>query len=700
VSPPARPSPVRVGLWGTFDVDNYGDLLLAHIGSRELSTRLPGAVVRPYSPFGWFHPVGFEGVDLPEPLGVWSPERAVRLASELDCVVIGGGDLIHTEVESLAHAYGIDPTEMRSRDPSRFFIDGLGTELERELPVVWSAVGVPADLTGEVGNRVRSAARDRPYLAVRDDISRLRLERAGVEGAIEVVPDPAVLLPRTFPPDRLEPALEHLVRMDWFPRAGPAVAVQANGLMVPWVPALTEAIRSVFGSERVSVVTLEIGPCHGDGEFAHALHGALEGSMPVYHVPGTARLEHIAAAIWGAAAFIGSSLHGSITAFAYGRPYVMLHGVGLSKIEGFAALVEGSDQVARMPEELPEVLPRIRGPDPGTVTALQDRVDAHFDRVARIAEEAGHEPRVRAPREEGADTVEGAVLVQALRDRERRLVAERDSLLARLSGLGVPTGDQDPEVPDGVRLERAVRDAGILAPFHYLPEVDSTNARGLEMARDGAPEWTVVVAGHQTAGRGRLGRRWLDVPGRSLLCSVILRPRLTPNEVYLLTLAAAVSVIDAARLPGLDAKWPNDIVVGERKCGGILAEADVQGGSVRHVVLGIGVNVSAGPEDLPEEVRDTATSLAIEGASIDRDGLLGGFLGSLRGRLQSDGFPASIVEAYRPLCRTLGRRVRATTTSGDPVEGRAVDVDERGSLLVERRGRVERVAFGEVEHVA
>jgi biotin-[acetyl-CoA-carboxylase] ligase BirA-like protein len=691
--------PLCIGLWGTFDVDNYGDLILAHIASVELSTRLPGAAVRSYSPFGWFHPVGFEGVDLPKPLGVWTPQRAARLASELDCVVIGGGDLIHTEVESLAHAYGIDPTEMRSRDPSRFFIDGLGPELERNRPVVWSAVGVPADLTGEVRDRVRSATGARPYLTVRDDISRLRLQRAGVEGAIEVVPDPAVLLPRTFPPDRLESVLEHLVRMDWFPRAGPAVAVQANGLMVPWVPALTEAIKSAFGRERASVVTLELGPCHGDGEFAHALHGALKGSMPVYHVPGSARLEHIAAAIRGATAFIGSSLHGSITAFAYGRPYAMLLGVGLSKIHGFAALAGGEAQVIRTPEELPEVLPGIRAPDPKIVVALQDRVDSHFDRVARIAEAAGHDPGDRTPRE-GSDAFEGAVLVRALRDRERRAVAERESLLARLSGLGVPPGDADPELSDDVRLERAVRDAGLLAPVHYLSETDSTNARALEMAREGAPEWTVVVAGHQTGGRGRLGRRWLDAPGRSLLCSVILRPRLAPDEVHLVTLAAAVSVIDAAQLPRLGAKWPNDIVVGERKCGGILAEAEVQGGTVRHAVLGIGVNVSAGPEDLPDEVRGTATSLALEGASIDRDGLLAGFLGSLRGLLQSDGFPAGIVEAYRPRCRTLGRRVRATTTSGDRIEGRAVDVDERGSLLVDRGGRVERVAFGEVEHVA
>jgi BirA family biotin operon repressor/biotin-[acetyl-CoA-carboxylase] ligase len=249
-------------------------------------------------------------------------------------------------------------------------------------------------------------------------------------------------------------------------------------------------------------------------------------------------------------------------------------------------------------------------------------------------------------------------------------------------------------------LEHAVRAAGIDVSPVWFDEVASTNDEARRLVREGAPDWTVVAAGHQTAGRGRLGRRWLDVPDRSLLCSVILRPRLAPNEVHLLALAAAVSVIDAARLPGLGAKWPNDMVIGERKCGGILAEAEVHGGKVRHMVLGIGVNVHAGPKDLPDEVRGIATSLAIEGARIDRDGLLSGFLGSLGGRLQAEGFPQGIVEAYRPLCRTLGRRVRATTTSGDRVEGRAVDLDERGSLLVEREGGVERVAFGEVEHVA
>jgi BirA family transcriptional regulator, biotin operon repressor / biotin---[acetyl-CoA-carboxylase] ligase len=248
-------------------------------------------------------------------------------------------------------------------------------------------------------------------------------------------------------------------------------------------------------------------------------------------------------------------------------------------------------------------------------------------------------------------------------------------------------------------LERAVREAGIEVTPIWFDEVGSTSDEARHLAAEGAPTWTVVATAHQTAGRGRLGRRWQDVPGRSLLCSVILRPRLAPDDLQLVTLAAAIDLLDAAGLPGLGAKWPNDIVAGERKCAGILAEADVRDGVFDHLVLGVGVNVSAGADDLPEELRDTATSLAIEGASVDRDRLLASFLGSLRDRLEGDAFPLGVVEAYRPRCRTLGRRVRATTTVGGSVEGRAVDVDERGNLLVEQGGRIEPVAFGEVIHL-
>lgn len=248
-------------------------------------------------------------------------------------------------------------------------------------------------------------------------------------------------------------------------------------------------------------------------------------------------------------------------------------------------------------------------------------------------------------------------------------------------------------------LARAVRAAGIEAPPVWFDEVGSTNDEARRLADDGAPAWTVVATEHQTAGRGRLGRSWQDAPGRSLLCSIVLRPTLKPSEVHLVPLAAAVAMIEAAGPDTVAAKWPNDLVVEGRKCGGILAEADVLGGAARHVVLGVGVNVSAGPADLPDEVRDTATSLTIAGIDTDPDTLLGGFLGALQSRLEAPGFPGGVVDAYRPRCRTLGRVVRAVTTEGDLVEGLAVDVDDLGGLVVDRGGRVERVAFGEVEHL-
>jgi BirA family biotin operon repressor/biotin-[acetyl-CoA-carboxylase] ligase len=248
-------------------------------------------------------------------------------------------------------------------------------------------------------------------------------------------------------------------------------------------------------------------------------------------------------------------------------------------------------------------------------------------------------------------------------------------------------------------LARTVREAGIDVPPIWFDQVGSTNDEARRLALEGAPPWTVVATGHQTAGRGRRGRSWEDAPGGSLLCSVVLRPRLGPDEAGLVSLAAAVAVIEAAGLPGLGAKWPNDLVVGERKCGGILAEAEVQGGGVRVVVLGVGVNVSAGAEDFPTELRQSATSLAIEGGLVDGEDLLREFLASLRTRLEAPGFARDVVEAYRPRCQTLGRRVRAVTASDQEIEGLAIDVDERGNLLVERPSGVQRVTFGEITYL-
>jgi BirA family transcriptional regulator, biotin operon repressor / biotin---[acetyl-CoA-carboxylase] ligase len=244
-------------------------------------------------------------------------------------------------------------------------------------------------------------------------------------------------------------------------------------------------------------------------------------------------------------------------------------------------------------------------------------------------------------------------------------------------------------------LERAVRAAGIDAPAVWLDETGSTNDDALRMAEEGALEWTVVAAGHQTAGRGRLGRSWADSPRKALTFSVVLRPTGPVEEAPLWSLRAAVAVIAAVGHPEFGSKWPNDLMVGERKAGGILAEARGGEGGLTHVVVGVGINVAMAPEDFPAEVRDRATSLVAEGATGDQPSILEGTLRELRQPLDR----REVLDAYRRVCVTLGRRIGARTTDGEEVAGVAVDLDPRGGLVVETSAGRRTVAFGEVAHL-
>src|SRR5262245_36865901 len=154
--------------------------------------------------------------------------------------------------------------------------------------------------------------------------------------------------------------------------------------------------------------------------------------------------------------------------------------------------------------------------------------------------------------------------------------------------------------------------AGIDAPVHFVAATGSTNTDLWRLAEDGAPEWTVLAAGTQRAGRGRLGRTWTSLPGESLFVSVLLRPGIDPSEAPLASLAAAVAMAEACRAAGIDAgcKWPNDLVAGGRKLAGVLPEASVQGQALSFVVLGTGVNLSQVEKDFPQDLRALATSVA------------------------------------------------------------------------------------------
>jgi BirA family transcriptional regulator, biotin operon repressor / biotin---[acetyl-CoA-carboxylase] ligase len=252
-------------------------------------------------------------------------------------------------------------------------------------------------------------------------------------------------------------------------------------------------------------------------------------------------------------------------------------------------------------------------------------------------------------------------------------------------------------------VAEAVRAAHIDAPAHFLEVTESTNSDLLTLAEKGAPEWTVVVANQQEAGRGRLGRTWVASPGSSLLCSVLLRPQSGSTDAPLLTLAAGAAMTLACRQAcGVEAqcKWPNDVTVDGRKLGGVLVEAKVQDGRVLHAVVGAGVNLKQRHEDFPPEIRETATSVNLEEGRQEPRALLTRYLIELI-RLSDAlaGHRQRLLDTYLEVCATLGRRVRATTTTGEEVVGRAVGIGSSGELLVETSSGLSRVGFGEIGHL-
>jgi len=234
-------------------------------------------------------------------------------------------------------------------------------------------------------------------------------------------------------------------------------------------------------------------------------------------------------------------------------------------------------------------------------------------------------------------------------------------------------------------------------------EVTSTNDTLLALATGGAPSGTVVVAERQTAGRGRLGRAWLSLPGEHVLMSVLWRP---PEELARallpgITLAAGVAIAEALAAHGVDArlKWPNDVRVGGKKVGGVLSELHEDLDTRRpFVIVGVGLDVNARASDLPPELAALATTLMeVTGAPLDRAALVDALARRLVEACVSFGAHGGLgppgLAAYRAMSETLGRRVRV---DGRP--GVADGVDDDGALRVTfDDGAAERVVAGDVE---
>ncbi|MDA8079124.1 MAG: biotin--[acetyl-CoA-carboxylase] ligase [Nitrospiraceae bacterium] len=234
----------------------------------------------------------------------------------------------------------------------------------------------------------------------------------------------------------------------------------------------------------------------------------------------------------------------------------------------------------------------------------------------------------------------------------------------------------------------------------YYPSVDSTNDLAASM-RDILPG-TVIIADSQTRGRGRLGRSWISPPGRNIYLSMIIRPELLPRDAPLLTVLTAVSCAHALRcLSGLplSIKWPNDLTAQGKKIGGILTETRSDPDHIQQAVIGVGVNVNMSMDDIPDDLRETATSLVLEtGRYFQRTALIVGMLSEFERQykiLLGEG-KESLLADLRALSSTIGRDV-VVTAGNERLAGHAEEIDDDGVLILRlASGERRRVSAGDL----
>ena len=231
-------------------------------------------------------------------------------------------------------------------------------------------------------------------------------------------------------------------------------------------------------------------------------------------------------------------------------------------------------------------------------------------------------------------------------------------------------------------------------------ESRSTNDDAWDAVASGAADGTVVIADHQTRGRGREGRVWHDVPGRGLALSIVLYPGCDRGAFVTAPLVAGLALAQALDTLGVDAelKWPNDLLLGGRKLAGLLCESRRRADGTTAFVIGTGVNVTQGEGDFPPELRAQATSLALAGHDLDREHLAAAFLNALEPRWDEHraGDGRAALDAWRARARFWGGPVSVRTPSGI-VAGTAIALADDGALIVrDATGADVRVLAGDV----
>jgi len=240
-------------------------------------------------------------------------------------------------------------------------------------------------------------------------------------------------------------------------------------------------------------------------------------------------------------------------------------------------------------------------------------------------------------------------------------------------------------------------------PIHYLERVDSTNNIARKMAREGAPEGTCIIAETQAQGRGRYDREWFSPPGKNIYLTLLLRPAVPPPRIQGLTLVAAVAAAEAIEAQtGLSPqiKWPNDLLLQDRKIAGILTEMTADQDRIHWVVIGLGLNVNIREAELPPELTGLATSLAEQG---DEDCSRVALVAALLNRLEYQ-YRTFLDQGLKPILphwhqrSMISNRTISVRDGGKTITGKVVGLDEDGALLLlGPDGDTVRVLAGDVE---
>lgn len=272
-----------------------------------------------------------------------------------------------------------------------------------------------------------------------------------------------------------------------------------------------------------------------------------------------------------------------------------------------------------------------------------------------------------------------------------------DVLRSREDGKGIVTSFNVAYVAD------ALKDCMFGKNIIFKERLGSTNVFLKKLAQEGAAEGTVLIADEQTDGLGRMGRRWFSKRGENLLFSVLLRPMLSPNKVFILTMIFALAGTDALKeVSGLDAgiKWPNDIYLGQKKLAGVLTEFSVLKGRVQYLVLGMGLNVNWKPKAGETSGYATSSVFTETGERVSREELLGNLLGKLgvyyQGCIEDRKEKELLYKRWNEKSVILGKPV-VIETGIERISGKAAEIDQDGALrVITAEGAERKILCGDV----